>query len=692
HARTSADDATLMVIARRWVDGRRHAGDARDVRSLVRELLGDRVSQGEVEQVVRRLPVAVRMGPVGMRRAMVGMIGVIAMTVLAAAPSVLRRPPDVELFVLGDSAVHRVAFRAAEWRASDREVLRSTAMTDDRELRALAGASFAESRPTGGWVATRDYAGGSSELDLVLPDGQRQRLTESTSDDLYASAGPDGRIAFLTTRFDPDDHTDVALLDPVTGRVVPLTRTPDWEGSPKWSPDGTRIAFVRRGVEGDPRAPLCTIGVDGAGERCVEPSSGLATRVEAWTADDAVAVTLDRDGVEELAVVDLSSGAVRTVHAGGQQYTVSPDGAWFATSVVLASTMRARWVIGDMRQGEAVREVDLPSSTSVPIWRVARTGERALARVSIDGADRPLAVDVPQRMAVSGTDALGRTVVLHDVRWSVSDTAVATIDGAGMLTPRRAGGVRVRATVGGWRSAEVLLRIAASPRELVVDEQWSAPSRAGWAGVGWRLWGVPRPRVVSGEGGAPALLIDGDGNHHSGAYLDRALDASRGVSMEVRLSLPVSRLQWQTITVGFTALPDSAARATWDHGDARPTAFGAASSRANCEVRLPAAEGALGVGRVVAHVDTRTSPRIAVPATLFDGRWFTVRVSLLPDGRCSMAIDGRVVWTSENAVDRRVPVHAVVHGQSVGTAVKVGRVVVSRGGTTAAGGKELHFR
>ncbi|HKG55231.1 MAG TPA: DPP IV N-terminal domain-containing protein, partial [Anaerolineales bacterium] len=67
------------------------------------------------------------------------------------------------------------------------------------------------------------------------------RITSGDWDDITPSASPDGKkIAFASNR---NGFWDLYFLDLGTGEVTQLTNTPQYEGAPTWSPDGSFMAF-----------------------------------------------------------------------------------------------------------------------------------------------------------------------------------------------------------------------------------------------------------------------------------------------------------------------------------------------------------------------------------------------------------------------------------------------------------------
>src|SRR5512132_455415 len=154
--------------------------------------------------------------------------------------------------------------------------------------------------PDGTRIAFDNFLRGEYGIETSDPDGTDVvRLTDGVNDS-WASWSPDGtRILFSSTRFDhligqctPGDPyefgcpTDIYVMGADGSNVTRLTDDPLPEFMPAWSPDGSRIAFVR---EADP-VPAAFTGIytmnpDGSDVRRVSSSDGGSDFGPSWSPD-----------------------------------------------------------------------------------------------------------------------------------------------------------------------------------------------------------------------------------------------------------------------------------------------------------------------------------------------------------------------------------------------------------------------
>ena len=111
---------------------------------------------------------------------------------------------------------------------------------------------------------------------------------------------PDGkRVAFTVSRpdLDEDRYNRAIWLASVEGGARPFTAGPG-DGSPRWSSDGSRLAFLRTGPDKDGQAQVAVLPVDG-GEAEVLTSFDRGAEAIEWSPDGrwlvAVAVTWEEE-------------------------------------------------------------------------------------------------------------------------------------------------------------------------------------------------------------------------------------------------------------------------------------------------------------------------------------------------------------------------------------------------------------
>ena len=193
---------------------------------------------------------------------------------------------------------------------------------------------------------------GWNEIWLMDEEGNsRKRLTKVGNPRTDASGStsprwsPDGtRIAFVSTgdaREEDEDADEIYVMDAGGGNPTRLTsnEVPDW--SPSWSPDGDRILFARASGIGtpDPQVALHMMNADGSNERLLyrEPHAEKPVFVlfPAWSPDGSriafTRVTFGEERPEPALTVIGSDGSDATVIAlDAADAAWSPDGKQIA--------------------------------------------------------------------------------------------------------------------------------------------------------------------------------------------------------------------------------------------------------------------------------------------------------------------------------------------------------------------------
>jgi Tol biopolymer transport system component len=229
---------------------------------------------------------------------------------------------------------------------------------------------------------------------------------------------PSGLSGTLVFQSDREGRTKIYSLDLASGQVRPLTGGEAWrDENPRWSPDGTRIAFKSNRAhysgnaaeQGAADYDLYTMNADGSDVRrlTTDPAN---EHDPSWAPDgQSIVYSSDKDSRGDLYRLWLADGRVErlTRHFVGRAImpTVSPDGGRVAFA---AQSMRAGqfWLF-------QVHILDLASKAATPLaggggacWPAWMPDSSGLAYVRLDqepsaletaklqgGATRPLVKD-----------------------------------------------------------------------------------------------------------------------------------------------------------------------------------------------------------------------------------------------------------------------------------------------------------
>lgn len=658
----------------------RREGDSRRMRYLARDLLPD-VDDPTIVEILQSLGRWNRLRYTSVRPVMFSG-GAIAALLLASVA--LRNPPDVpvdvELVVAPEDSLlptYQVPLRVAQFLSAER-------------LNATTGERAAIPVPRGG--ASLVYTVGADCLYYVRPSG-----TETTSDiyrrcvgkppelvyaaprdDGYPAPSPDGRRMALTTsqwsRVGADNY-DLALLDLETHQLEPLVRSDSFmEIGSNWSPDGARIAYVRRLGN---VMHLCFVApVRLAPVRCA-PGTLTLGDILGWVTSDQLLT--GHAGQRGMTIIrhTISTGRRDTLLQDALiRPVLSQDGRWFATTTLVPGRSQPAWFLYRTEAPDDPRLIELPGDAEE--YRVlAVTRERyshMIDSLAITPVPEPLAPGVAYQLQLTAFNRAGEEIELTaPVQWSVSPAANAIVDSAGRLVPVQGAGVEVSAELPGWAEARSQVTFRPQPAELLLDERWHEGLTRRWI-----PYGDPRSRLVDGPDG-PAFLNNGDGSYPSGAYLRDGYSLSHGLAVEAEIRAPLTRTQWQSISIEWCGGCDSATMGAWDHSSGPPAYDGARRQVRTCSATFPSTEGP-GTGDSLTF-GTRNLVW-AVPdftRTMKSGRPHRLLLQLFADGRCGVALDGVGLAVSRVAVKRDRPFHLLLNGNSAGTRILVGPVRAWRG-------------
>ena len=636
----------------RFVAARRAHGDRRNPLILAREFLSD-ASPEELKALVGTLPVSLRQPNLarylGFAAAAVVLIG----AGVLAARTTREAPPSAFVWALlaGDE---RIRPPRSRWRpdrnfgsGANVEVGRHPQVRIDLPQPDLTELAL-DPQHSRRWIATAAVAD-SGVTDLFLVDnGHTKRMTSAPGDDVNPSWSPDGRqVVFATSRWSDAGQTAIATLDIATGvvaRVKPAAPGANHaDRSPVWSPDGSAIAFVRHEGTRD-QASVCVTPVDGVDETCHAAPRGSSIMDPVWS--DALTVsartTVDSTGVQAVMTIDRA-GTV-TVTAARSETPLGPETRGTGLTVIRNPDDTRKFGVAAEARRERTSDYRLAATWKRESGLLIGEGPAAhpyLDSLSVLLPGTPVA-GVPHQLSARGLDNFGKPFTPATLRWSLlDDSAHARLSSAGLLTAREPGTYHVRVTSGGWRSRDTTVVVGVASDSLLQVEDW-----AGDTWKRWRAFGDPTPMIDS-SARTPTLNVNGEGSFFSGVYTPRPFDAKQGFGVEVDLSTPVTMGHGQVIFVGLSPAIDSTALARWDH----VTGWPQFAASAECVFQYPGGPDGDKKADFMAFPRTRESNR--APAILRTGKWFHVRLQILPDGRCVTVLNGSVIGVSSVLPERR---------------------------------------
>ena len=653
HLVAAGEDALLRRSFVRYVRRARQLGETRGVYEMARDIVGS----GAIEPgtLVRALPLHWRAGlhsPTRQRIA-AAVVLIASVGVTGGMYALEKRAVGLQRVIYADGAgsTSRIDARLSDW---DGRTMPLAAATASSTLTASA-LSFHESEPAVSpdqrSVAWVKQSSDSTMLDIWLrtPVGTR-RLTREFRDDIAYEWLSDGSALLgMTNRWSSRQRGgyDIAVFDTATGAARPVTRSIEHEGQPRQSTDGTRIAFLRERIDGVPM--LCVTAFDGLSEpECRHPHGSAISEILGWTGPTELILVLDDGQTRPLVRYDWQLDETTTMFGTYVYHALlSPDRRWVVGGVRLAGIEGIRdWII-PLDWPTHARRVDEPAdgATRVRWWEGVPDNSQMIDRIEFADTSGRILPGVSTRLAIRALTRTGTQVPLYaPIRWSSSDPRIATIDSAGVVHPQNVGTVTMTASLAGWRRATKRLTIIGEPVTNVFRENWGQAWQSRWF-----VFGEPQPIVVQGPQGVRGFWSRGDGNFLSIATQRASYSARAGLGVEIRLSSPLVEGNHLRLRVYLASGVDTAKFKGANQGIMVPTI---PREGATCAATFPPGDGSYFNKRLGANGGV--NPLITLDPVLAkllpSGSWWTLRLQILPDGRCVVAVNNKVLWISTQPI------------------------------------------
>jgi len=495
--------------------------------------------------------------------------------------------------------------------------------------------------PNGRWVAIERMTDSGTDVFLLQHDTlARIPVAVGGGDDAIMDWSPDGGALLVRRgRSLADGSFDADLWAYLVGDTPPRAIAIDTGASrsvqeARWSPDGTRIAWVAQSGQ-EHQQDVFVSRADGSAVENLTSNPAEDYHIS-WSSDGSLlAFTSDRFGNPDLFAIEFEGANRRLWTLTRSQYpedhaVFSPDDRYVAFQSTRDSD--ASVYVMPALGGTVTRVTPAGRQYSLGGWR-GRATPQFVDRFRIIG---PSSVTVGDSIGISllGVDRSGAPRLPDDARVALLDPTIADFvpvdqDVANShrfaFKGKRTGVARIVAAIPGWRYDTLFVHVVGTAAGLLVDD-----FRTGVQDARWLVLGRPLPTVKQDADGKPALFPNGDLQWQSGLLSRDVFPLRKPLEASAVLSAPFSQRALPAALMEMALV-----------ADARDDSFDRVAPQLQ-EIAGIAWDGESSRFIYSVGVESKADPLSLIGS----GPSHAVRISIDASGNVSFFVDSRLRWTS----------------------------------------------